>query len=223
MAVEPVRPAGGVRAEALGAECRIILTFSKYSWVFMSDISNLINSVAALLSAVAWPIAVFSVAFLLRRQLVELMGRVENLNFGDKSIKFRDAAISGVVEAIEHLGESQEDLPQNDGALYIDDSTRELIDYDPRQVIINQWDRVGRALNDLSEKYDVDIDLRSMSKTAIALKEKDLISEELGLALGELYKSCKYARRVYDFDLPKGTVENYARATNEVVRKLRAL
>lgn len=48
----------------------------------MTETAALINALATLLGAVAWPVAIFSIVALLRKQIVELLGRVENLNMG---------------------------------------------------------------------------------------------------------------------------------------------
>lgn len=188
----------------------------------MTEAAVLINSIASLLGSVAWPIAVFSVVCLLRKQIVDLLGRVENLNVGDKSIKFRQAAISALNDAVDHLAESQEADSAPAMAAPLDEALAELIEDDPREAILRQWDRVQRALVSLAGRHDVDIDLRSMHRTARVLTEEKLISDELGAALEELYKSCKYARRVYEFDLPQEIVEGYVRATNEAIRALKA-
>jgi len=166
-------------------------------------------------------LAIFSIVALLRKQIVELLGRVENLNVGDKSIKFRQAAISGVTEAVEQLAESHEVDAATEAASPIDDSMMELIEDDPREAILRQWDRVQRALTSLADRHGLDIDLRSMYRTALVLKDNGLISDELSAALEELYKSCKYARRVYEFDLPQETVEDYVRATSEAIQVLK--
>lgn len=187
----------------------------------VTETAALINAVATLLGAVAWPLAIFSIVALLRKQIIELIGRVENLNMGDKSIKFRLAAISGVTEAVEQLAESSELDTTTDVAAPIDDIMKELIEDDPREAILKQWDRVQRALTSLAERHGLDIDLRSMRQTAQVLKDAGLISDEFGAALGELYKSCKYARRVYEFDLPQETVEDYVRATNDAIGALK--
>ena len=187
----------------------------------MNDVAALINSIAALLGAVAWPLAIFAIVALLRNQIIDLLGRVENLNMGDNSIKFKQAAISGVTEAVVQLAEAQEADPSSQPLAPIDETTLELIEDDPRGAVLEQWDRVQRALSVLAERHNMAIDLRSMRQTTSVLRGKGLISDELGAALQELYKSCKYARRVYEFDLPRETVEGYVRATNEAIRALK--
>jgi hypothetical protein len=187
----------------------------------MTETAALINSIATLLAAVAWPLAMFSIVALLRQQIVELISRVENLNMGDKSIKFRLAAITGVTEAVEQLAESHELDAAVESTSPIDDIMKELVEDDPREAILRQWDRVQRALTNLAARHGLDIDLRSMHRTALVLKGAGLISDELGAALEELYKSCKYARRVYEFDLPQETVEDYVRATNDAIGALK--
>jgi hypothetical protein len=187
----------------------------------MPETTALINSIASLLGAIAWPVAIFSIVALLRKQIIELIGRVENLNMGDNSIKFRQAAISGVTEAVEQLAESHEADAATDAAAPIDERTMELIEDDPREAVLGQWDRVQRALTSLADRHGLDIDLRSMQQTVLVLKGAGVISDELGAALKELYKSCKYARRVYEFNLPPETVINYVRATNDAIRALK--
>jgi len=57
--------------------------------------------------------------------------------------------------------------------------------------------------------------------TRSPLKDENLVSDELAEALVQLYKSCKYARRVDEFDLPEETVFGYVRATNEAIQALK--
>jgi len=187
----------------------------------VTELAVLINAVATLLGAVAWPLAIFSIVALLRKQIVELIGRVENLNMGDNSIKFRHDAIFSVQEAVEQLAESSELDANTAAAAPIDDMMKELIEDDPREAIAKQWYRVQRALTTLADSHGLNIDLRSMRRTAMVLKDAGLISDEFGTALEELYKSCKYARRVDEFDLPQETVEAYVRATNDAIGALK--
>ncbi len=189
----------------------------------MVETTAFIHSIAALLGAIAWPLAVFCIVVLLRRQIVDLLGRVENLNMGDKSIQFRQAAISGVTEAVEHLAESIETEASPPLRGSIDETMMDLIERNPREAILHQWDRVQRALSELADRYDLAIDLRSMHRTALVLKDRNLISDEFGTALNDLYKSCKYARRVTEFDLPQEVVEDYVRATNDAIAALRTI
>lgn len=187
----------------------------------MTEVAALLNSIAAVLGSVAWPIAVFAMVAIMRKQIVELIGRVENLNVGDKSIKFREAAISGVTEAVEQLADSQEAETKPAAEAPIDDAILEMIEDDPRLAILTQWDRVQTALKKLAERHSLNIDLRSMYQTAQTLRAENLVSDELGEALVQLYKSCKYARRVYEFDLPQETVIGYVRATNDAIQALK--
>lgn len=186
----------------------------------MDATAAFINALAALLNAIAWPIAIFGIVVLLRTQLVELMNRVEDLSLGDKSIKFRQAAISGIHEAVEQLIQQSETSPH--AVKIIDESILELVEDDPRMAILTQWDRVQNAIRKLANKNGIEVDLRSITKTTNALQSNSLISKELSEALVQLHKSCRYARHVYEFNLPREAVIDYVKATDDAINSLKS-
>lgn len=189
----------------------------------MIEAASIISSIAMLLSAVAWPLAVIAIAALLRNQIISLFSRLEKMNIGDNSILFRQEAISSVSEAVEQIAESKGRGVIDEVKSTIDDITLDLIEDNPREATLRQWRRVQRALTNISDYNNVSIDLRSMDRTTQVLKENHLISDELATALIELQKTCKYARRVEEFDLPQSTVEDYVRATNDVIEVLNGI
>lgn len=201
-----------------GGLSSFILILMEAPWVSSGPLMLVIRLLAKRLFG-----TIFAIVAVLRKQIVDLLGPLENLNVGDNSIKVRQAAISGVTEAVEQLAGSQEAETQQAAEAPIEDAIMEMIEDDRRIAILTQWDRVQTALKKLADRHGLDIDLRSMHRTASTLVSKKLVPEEMGEALVQLYKSCKYARRVYEFDLPEETVIAYVRATNGAIQALKKL
>ncbi|MDX1124792.1 hypothetical protein GOL24_10800 [Sinorhizobium medicae] len=175
-----------------------------------------ISAIAALFGAVGWPIAIVTVVVLLRREITQLLGRLDQLNFGGTGFIFNKAAAKAEIkDAAENLAESIEGAEVSRQWPQLDQTMRVMIDTDPAGAVVFSWKQLEESLIKLADKHDVWLDLRSARKSAEQLREAGAISSEMAEAIKSLYSTYKSATHSYAFSLDKSSIEEYVIVTLE--------
>ncbi len=175
-----------------------------------------LTAISSLCGAIAWPLSIFLVVVVMRREITQLLGRLEQVNIAGNGMSFNKAALKAdIQEAAENLAESVEAEAASSRRPVLDPTMMALIDIDPVQAVVFSWKRLEAAMVELADRHNVWIDLRSARKSAEQLRQVGAISAEMVEVIKSLYSTYKSAMHSYDFALEKGSIVEYVLLTIE--------
>lgn len=130
--------------------------------------------VAALASALAWPVATVVVVFALKRHVLELLPKIRSLKYGDLEIDLEEK-----LKAVEDDLTSNASEPGKPAAPPIPSEAVRLAATAPRAAILHSWFEVESALNTVLTILNVDFAPKYSAYTYKLqfLKSKGLIDE----------------------------------------------
>ncbi|WP_395517193.1 hypothetical protein [Pseudorhizobium flavum] len=182
--------------------------------------AEFINAIAALIGAISWPLAVVGVVLLLRREISQLLGRLDHMNFGGTRLAFDKQMKAEIIDAAENLAESAEGAHAAPAERKLDKTMMKMVETDPTGAIVFSWKLVQDALVDLSNKHGIWLDLRSARKSAEQLCMAGAISPEMAEVIKSLYSTYKRAIHSYDFAPDQQSIEEYVFLTQEAVQAI---
>ncbi|MFK4771343.1 hypothetical protein [Rhizobium sp. ZW T2_16] len=179
-----------------------------------------INAVAALVGAIGWPLAIVVVVMMLRREISQLLSRLEHMNIGSTGLAFNKILKAEIIEAAESLAEAPEGGIAAPTKRALDKTMEKMIQNDPAGAVVFSWKQVQEVLVRLGDKHNVWLDLRSGRKTADQLCEVNAISSEMADVIKSLYSTYKRAIHSYDFAPDQSTVVDYVIVTQDTVEAI---
>ncbi|MFA6019949.1 MAG: hypothetical protein WC722_06775 [Rhodospirillales bacterium] len=140
-----------------------------------------LDFIVEMTKAVAWPLAVVSVAIVFKRSLPNLIERVTSLKYGD----FEAAFTSQAASVADNISATPSPSPS-----FVDSNGEKLLSLaqeSPRAAILEAWLQIERKLNILADDKHVDASIRRNSTILInTLRETGAISSETERALNGL-------------------------------------
>jgi hypothetical protein len=103
--------------------------------------------IAALVSALAWPIAAVLMVALLRRSISKLLRRMRAMKYGDATLEF-DAQVQQITAKVDELHETALATPQEPEAL---DRYAKLAALAPSLAVMEAWKSVSDAVVELAD------------------------------------------------------------------------
>ena len=108
---------------------------------------------ATVLGALAWPVAAFVIALLFRPHLTTLLGRLDELSWGDKSARF-----ARKLDRLESEAPPVPTAPESGPEIALSgDHGRflQLLDLSPNAAVLDSWSRVEEALQALAHAHQL--------------------------------------------------------------------
>lgn len=121
-----------------------------------SAVADWLALTAEILGALAWPIAALVIALLFRRPLLSLLGRLDQLSWGDKSARFAQQLDRLESEAAPSLSDTDDCEAPAAPALSGDHGRfLKLLDLSPGAAVLDSWSRVEDELQILAHAHHV--------------------------------------------------------------------
>ena len=185
---------------------------------------NVLEFISAVVSALAWPIAVIIAVVVLRRPLRHLLSRLETFKGPGVEATFQrqvEEAKEEAALAVAGLPSVQEGDKSQQERLEYSDLLR-LADVSPRAAILETWLRIESTLTDVAMRMDVSADTRRGPLSLMeALERHGTIAPEVGSALRRLRNLRNVAVHTQDLDISKDSVVDYIETANFILRSLK--
>ena len=138
-----------------------------------------VELITGLVQALAWPLTILIVIFLLRSPLGELLLRLRSFEHGDTKLSFQDEL---------HAISTQADVPvaaarlaANDAGNDVLEPLRTLAKTAPRQTVLNAWNQLMDAFMDIARTNRIeltDAEIKTPKLLAQRLKDAGLIDAQ---------------------------------------------
>lgn len=128
--------------------------------------------IASLVKSTAWPIVVLIAVALMRRPLLELLGKVQEVTYGGVKASF-DKQIAEVVK------ETSSERPAAGISAGIDSSLVELSEISPRAAVLEAWIKIEAIIRAAVSKNDQSADKLHGASLIRRAAELELISGKL--------------------------------------------
>jgi hypothetical protein len=184
---------------------------------------GVLEFISAILSALAWPVAIVLIVIVLRRPLRHLLSRLETLKGPGVEATFQrqleEAKEEAVAAAASLPAGQRRDANQQERLEYSD--LLQLADLSPRAAILDAWLRLEFALTEAAKKADVPLTQRGGILGLIEeLEKRGVIAPELRSPLRRLRNLRNVAVHTMDFDISKDSVIDYIDTANFIIRSL---
>ncbi len=138
-----------------------------------------VELITGLVQALAWPLTVLIIMFLLRNRLGELLLRLRSVEHGDTRLNFQDEL---------HAISTQADVPVMAAKRVADNGgddplepLRALAKTAPRQTVLNAWNQLMDAFIDVAHEHRIelaDVEIKTPKFLAQRLKNAGLIDAQ---------------------------------------------
>ena len=177
---------------------------------------------ATLIQALAWPVTVLTIFFLLRRHITGLLPRVRQLKYKDVEISFGERVRELAAEASETLPALIEPagLPQGERS-----HLETLAELSPRAAVLEAWIPVERAALQLAihKRVKLSRDARASARgVAEALLAAGVIPEEEAHLFEALRTLRNQAAHAEEFVPPDDAATDYIEVAQRLVTALRS-
>ena len=165
-----------------------------------------------LVGSVAWPLCVFVLALLFRKQLAGVLGQLEHLKYKGLEARFRkqmdrielkvrDAGLSGPAESETLIPGLPEEAASQ---IY------RISDVSPRAAVSETWVMLEALISELTEQHDLSKQINAPSHTKLrALVDSGVIDESLVPILEELREVRNNVQHIPDFVVTPVEAQRY--------------
>lgn len=177
---------------------------------------------AALVSSLAWPMAVCGIALAIRRPIIHLLPRLSNLKYGDLELDFSQE-LSEIEERAQaaKLGTSPE---AEDGARDLLSEVNAVAAISPLAAIPLAWTAIEGEIDKTLTRMGITFDRRRQPSADIrALERAELIDHDLAIVLNRLRGLRNEAAHAAHsrVQLSRTDAEEYAQLAADVINTLR--
>ena len=133
---------------------------------------DILTFISSIITSIAWPTAVFGVAFLLRGKISELIPLIKKLKYKEFELEF--------AQALEDIKRKEADLPVQSNSKRLEDLSL-LAELSPRAAILESWLAVEVAVLQLGLKSDISsehVTSSNSGKIAYVLEARSIITKE---------------------------------------------
>lgn len=168
---------------------------------------EIMNFIAALVEAMAWPLAIFILLLLFRKPITELLARITKISHNGTTID---------------LG-TLKDLPtETADSIEIDERAQNAILRDPRAAIIEAWIRLEWAARDILQGLGVPGHPGSPAQVIRNLQDRQLLQGSLYELLSELRHVRNMAAHQLEMDIDEEYAREYVELTERAIASIRA-
>lgn len=181
------------------------------------------DALIGLLGVVAWPLAVFSVAFLFRNELRDAFERLTKFKYRDLEADFgrelEKAEAEAEASALPDTGRSVELLPS--GTRANAEQLFEVTEVSPRAAVLLAWTAVEHAAHGACRRLGISEPERLVGHRLInAIADKGELSDEMMSLYDRLRKLRNEAAHARDFDISREKTQRYIQLVLRLVEKL---
>lgn len=165
-----------------------------------------LSFIAALVEALAWPLAIVFLLFLFRSRISELVSRITRISHNGTRID---------------LAPLQELPTQTAESIEIDERAQDAITRDPRAAVIEAWIRLEWAARDILQELGVVGYPKSPVQLIRTLQDRQLLQGSLYELLMELRQVRNMAAHELDMDIDAGYAREYVELTERAIASIR--
>lgn len=181
-----------------------------------AHVTELLDALAKLLAALAWPFAAVAIVMLLRTEIKDLLSRLKRGKVAGAEFEFAEYV---------RAAEEQANIPAAPETQPVDAIAIKKATLDPRGTILSAWLDVDAALNILVERKRLGEGYTRIAKrpdTAIRLVQRaELLSPNYIGLFHDLRAMRNEAAHSTDFSPPADAVVRYVRLAQELAAELR--